>query len=133
MNEKMKILEMIENGTISPDEGAKLLASIEKDSVNAEINPPQKQVRASRKAMMMFKIYIRSNDGDKVNIQIPLEFAKIAMKSQNIGAMINNKKMNNLDLDIDWEMIEQLIAQGVTGKLVDIESADGDIVLISIE
>ena len=133
MNEKMKILEMIEKGTITPEEGAKLLASIEKETVTAEIYTPERKMNASKKAMMMFKVFVRTHDGDKVNVQIPLEFAKIAMKSQNINAIINNKKISDLDIDIDWEMIEQLISQGVTGKLVDIETKDGDIVLVSIE
>jgi len=133
MNETMKILEMIEKGTISPEEGAKLLASLEKETVTAEVYTPEKKMNASKKAMLMFKVFIRTNDGDKVNVQIPLEFAKIAMKTQNINAIISNKKINDLDIDLDWEMIEQLIHQGVTGKLVDIETKDGDIVLISIE
>jgi hypothetical protein len=133
MNETMKILEMIEKGTISPEEGAKLLASLEKETVTAEVYSSDTKMNASKKAMLMFKIFVRSADGDKINVQIPLEFAKIAMKTQNINAIVNNKKMNDLDIDLDWEMIEQLIHQGVTGKLVDIETKDGDIVLISIE
>jgi hypothetical protein len=133
MNETMKILEMIEKGTISPEEGAKLLASLEKETVTAEVYSSNTKMNASKKAMLMFKIFVRSADGDKINVQIPLEFAKIAMKTQNINAIVNNKKMNDLDIDLDWEMIEQLIHQGVTGKLVDIETKDGDIVLISIE
>ena len=77
----------------------------------------------------MFKIKILSGDGDKVNVQIPVEFAKVALSSGK-GFM----KMDKLEeFDLDFEAILEMIETGMNGKLVDIESADGDIVEIVIE
>lgn len=129
MNETMKILEMVENGLIKPDEAARLIKALEEPKAT-ETNP----VTPAKKALRMFKVYVLSNDGDKVNIQIPLEFAKIAMaKGGGKNILFNNSKLGNLDIDLDWDMIQDLIEQGATGNLVDIETNDGDIVRISIE
>ncbi len=123
--EKIKILEMIQSQTITPQEGAELLKALE--------DPKGNDLKIKKKeAFKMFKIRIKSSDGDKVNVQIPLEFAKVALRSQK-GIPNLSKKMENMDVDIDFEQILDLIEQGTDGKIVDIESGDGDTVQIYIE
>jgi hypothetical protein len=130
MNEKMKILEMVENGQISADEAAGLLKAL--DTAKASKSPSI--LPSKKKTLRMFKVYVLSNDGDKVNVQIPLEFAKIALaKGTANNIVFNNSKLGKLDIDLDWDMIQDLIEQGATGNLVDIETNDGDVVKISIE
>ncbi len=129
MNEKMKILEMVENGQISPEEAAKLLKALD-----TPFNSPTAPKAPKKQTLRMFKVYVLSHDGDKVNVQIPLEFAKLAMaKGAGKNIVFNNSKLGNLDIDLDWDMIQDLIEQGATGNLVDIETNDGDIVKVSIE
>ncbi len=123
--EKLKILEMIQQKTITPQEGAELLKALEKGD---QVNIPLKK----KEAFKMFKIRIKSSDGDKVNITIPLEFAKVALRSQK-GIPNLDKKINNMNVDIDFEHVLDLIEQGTDGKIVDIESGDGDKVEIYIE
>jgi hypothetical protein len=126
MNEKMKILEMLEKGTITPEEAADLLSALETSEISVFKTSSQPSAR-------MFKIQIISSDGDKVNVQIPLEFAKIAMRSQKQGLLLSHAKLNNMNVDVDWDLIMKMIDDGVIGELVNIESADGDIVRIVIE
>ncbi len=121
--EKLKILEMIQNKTITPKEGADLLSAL--DEKNESLKPPKKQ------AFKMFKIRIKSADGDKVNVQIPLEFAKVALASKKGIPKLD--KINEMDVDIDFNMILDMIEAGTDGKIVDIESNDGDIIEIVIE
>lgn len=122
MNDKLRILEMIESKTITAAEGADLLKALDKTEEKAVIRP-------KKDAFKMFKIKVLSADGDKVNVQIPVEFAKIALKSGK-GFM----KVDQIeDLNLDFDQILELIENGVDGKLVDIESADGDFVEIVIE
>ena len=125
--EKLKILEMIQNKIITPTEGADLLNALDKDE--------KIEAKAARKnAFKMFKIRILSNDGDRVNVQIPLEFAKVALKSQNKrGKVMKLDKLNDMNVDIDFDAILDLIESGTLGKIVDIESGDGDKVEIVIE
>ncbi len=123
--EKLKILEMIQQKTITPQEGAELLKALDKDTQT-------KMPSAKKDAFKMFKIRINSNDGDKVNISIPLEFAKIALRSRK-GIPNLDKKINNMNVDIDFEEILEMIDKGTDGKIVDIESGDGDKVEIYVE
>ena len=126
MNEKMKILEMVENGTLTPDEAAKLLSAVEESQAITVTQP-------TKRFSQMFKIQIKTNDGDKVNVQIPLEFAKIALRSQKHNILLSHTKLNDMNMDIDWDLIIKMIDEGVIGELVNIETADGDIVRIVIE
>lgn len=122
MNDKLRILEMIENKTITAAEGAELLKALDQNEDKAIIRP-------KKDAFKMFKIKVLSADGDKVNVQIPIEFAKVALSSGK-GFM----KMDQIEgLDLDIEQILEMIDTGMLGKIVDIESADGDIVEIIIE
>ncbi len=123
--EKLKILEMISSKVITPQEGAELLQALDKNE------RPSKAVR--KDAFKMFKIRILSADGDKVNVQIPLEFAKVALKSGGKKGIMKMNKLDEMDLDIDVDMILEMIEEGVLGKIVDIESGDGDKVEIVIE
>ena len=121
-DDRLRILEMIASKTITAAEGADLLKAID-DNPSSVVAKPKKQ------AFKMFKIKVLSAEGDKVNVQIPLEFARVALKSGK-GFM----KIDQIDgLDLDLELILDMIDSGTLGKIVDIESADGDTVEIIIE
>ncbi len=122
-DDRLRILEMIEKKTITAAEGAELLKALDNS------NSKESVISKTKNSFKMFKIKVLSADGDKVNVQIPLEFAKVALKSGK-GFM----KIDQIDdLDLDLELILDMIDSGTLGKIVDIESADGDIVEIIIE
>ena len=81
---------------------------------------------------LLLKIRIISDDGDKVNVNFPLSVAEILLKN---GAIIKSFGSNNSDAlkGVDFEQIITLVKEGAVGKLVDIESADGDKVEIWVE
>lgn len=121
MDDRMRILEMIEKKQITAAEGADLLKALDTGETT--------KITPKKEAFKMFRIKVLSKDGDKVNVQIPVEFAKVALKNGK-GFM----KMDQLgDLDLDVDMILEMIDSGTLGKIVDIESADGDTVEIVIE
>ncbi len=121
-DDRLRILEMIASKTITAAEGADLLKAVDD-------NPSPQVVKPKKQAFKMFKIKVLSADGDKVNVQIPLEFAKVALRSGK-GFM----KIDQLEgMDLDLELILDMIDSGTLGKIVDVESADGDIVEIIIE
>lgn len=121
-DDRLRILEMIQNKTITAAEGAELLKAL--DTADSKIQKVTK-----KNAFKMFKIKVISADGDKVNVQIPIEFAKVALKSGKGALKIDQLDGMNLDVDAILEMVDS----GMLGKIVDVESADGDIVEIIIE
>ncbi|MFW6298901.1 MAG: SHOCT-like domain-containing protein [Bacillota bacterium] len=124
--EKLRILEMVENKQITPQEGAELLKALGSGD-KKEDRPPKK------KAFRMFKIRILSSDGDKVNVQIPLEFAKMVLKSPGKKGIPKLDKLKEIDPDMEYDRIVDMIDAGMSGKIVDIQSENGDIVEIVIE
>ena len=118
--ERLKILDLLSKGVITSDQAEKLLSAMD---IKATLN---EEVIVKKKApFRMLKILIDSNDGDNVRVQIPIEFAKLLKTGK------FNVNLKQADLDID-ELLE-MIHSGASGELVNIQSADGDIVKIVVE
>lgn len=79
---------------------------------------------------MFLRVNILSKKGDKVKVNLPLALVKVFLDSGIELPQINGKDVLN---SIDFKQIFALIEQGVVGKLVEIESADGDIVEVWVE
>lgn len=87
---------------------------------------------------MLLKVRIKSKDGDKVNINLPLSIAELLIKNKE---MLMSKREVEGDgkqawealKSIDFEQIVSLVKSGVIGKLVEIESKDGDVVEVWVE
>ena len=79
---------------------------------------------------MIMRVVVNSSDGDKVRINLPLSVIKVALEMGISLAEVNgNDSLKNINL----EQIFHLVNQGVIGKLVEVESAEGDIVEVFVE
>lgn len=119
--ERMKILELLTKGLITADDAEKLLAAIGE-------TPEEKTdvVFAKKNQFRMLKVLVNSADGDEIKIELPIEFAKLLKsKKFNIDAID--------DMDIDVDMLIEMINSGVIGEIVNVKSADGDIVRVVVE
>ncbi len=78
---------------------------------------------------LVFRINIRSTDGDKVKVNLPLPLVMIALETG------FTPKVDGRDVlkDIDFKKIIEMVEQGIIGKIVEIESKEGDIVEIVVE
>ncbi len=121
MNDAMMWLDKISNSE----------ASVEDVKKGLEEQGEEKEPVKVKKNLLgkMLKIQIVSNDGDKVNVQVPVKLAKLlpAFKTK-----LQNKNVF-ADADVDIEEIIEMIEQGLEGELVNIESKDGDRVRIVVE
>jgi len=123
--ERMKILDLLAKGVISADEAEKLLGAMNTPELNFGEQVVIPGVPSKKFPFRMLRIYVDSKDGDVVKIQIPIEFAKL-LKT---GKFNVNLQQSDIDIDAILEMINQ----GFVGELVNVESADGDIVKIVVE
>lgn len=80
--------------------------------------------------LMLLKINIASADGDRVKVNLPLSIIKLCLDSGKELPSING--INALK-NIDFNQIFMMIESGVIGKLIEIESADGDNISIFVE
>ncbi len=123
--EKIKILEMIKNGKITPEEGIELLDALN-DSETSKV------VQLSPKLSERMLVVKVNGPGQKVNVNVPLNLLKVASKFVNMGMGFipaeARREMENKGIDIskfDFEELVDLFDRGLTdGKLVDVESED---------
>lgn len=112
IDEKRQILTMVREGKISVDEGLKLLEALESSA------PGQPGgAGAGRPAKMLRVRVFDAEDNTKVNVNIPLALAKVAMKfiPKNVADEIKEQ-------DIDLDEILASITDATMGKIVDIDS-----------
>lgn len=80
---------------------------------------------------MLLKIRV-SSEGDKVKLNLPLSIVKIALEMGSINGMFG-KNCGEVMKEIDFNSIFAMAEQGVMGKILEVESDDGDIVEIFVE
>ena len=88
---------------------------------------------AERKSLdeLTLRVYVNSADGDRVKVNLPMRLVKVCLEmgvdvSGNVGG---SDALKNLDV----EKIVALAEQGAIGKLVEVETGDGDTVEVVVE
>jgi len=121
--ERMKILNMIREGKISAEEGAKLLSALG-DTEKASRVPSTRTTGEPR----WFRVRVTDlvNGKTKVSVNIPIGLMEWGMQ---IGAQFAPEVA-----DLDFEQLKEMLQSGVEGKVVDvIDEEDGEHVEIFIE
>ena len=80
---------------------------------------------------LTLRIRVNSAQGDKVRVNLPMSLVKVCLE---LGVEVSPQMtgiegMKNLDMN----KIMALVERGLIGKLVEVESADGDIVEVVVE
>ena len=122
MNEDMsRILKMVQEGKIDSDKATELL-----EALNS--HPVFDQMKKGDINDKMLKIRVISGENDKVNVNLPIKFIK------NVLGACGKIPISADGMDkIDVKLIADAIENGIEGKIVDVKSANGDIVEVSIE
>ena len=79
----------------------------------------------------MLRVKVNSADGDKIRVNLPFALLK-AMSGTGMDIAASVSGMDALK-GIDLNQILTLVENGTVGKLVEVESADGDTVEIVVE
>lgn len=90
---------------------------------------PQEQ----RKSLdeLTLRIKADTGEGDKVRVNLPMSLVKVGLE---IGMDMSGSISGMESLKgVDFSKLIELVERGVIGKLVEVESADGDIVEIVVE
>ena len=79
---------------------------------------------------MMLRVVVDSHAGDKVRVNLPMALVQAAME---VGMAMPEINGSDALKNIDWKQILELVRHGAVGNLVEVESADGDVVRIFVE
>lgn len=114
-------------------------ATEEKEEIPAEEKQPEpvETETESKKnldnANLFLKVKVLSQQGDKVNIKLPVSLLK-SLKGVLGSVLLNSDMTGGIDLSsIDLDMIFELVDRGVIGDIVDVSTQNGDIVKICVE
>jgi len=85
---------------------------------------------------LILRISVDSVDGDRVRVNLPLAIVKAALDiglavPQLVNAVGEDGK--NALANVDWMQLFAMAEKGVIGKLVEVESKDGDSVSVTVE
>jgi hypothetical protein len=120
VEERMKILKMIEEGKVSAEEGAKLLSAL------ASANRPLGGLAASGAKWLRVRVTDVASGRSKATVQIPITLIDAGMK---IGAHFA-PEIDGVNMD---ELMNAL-RSGMTGKIIDVvDDEDGEHVEIFVE
>ena len=82
---------------------------------------------------MMLRIVVDSDEGDKVRVNLPMTLVKMGMELGIVSIPGINGEAGSILQNVDLSKLLSMVEQGLIGKLVEVESADGDIVEIVVE
>ncbi len=123
VEERMKILKMIEEGKISAEEGAKLLSALSEGRTAGGAAAPR-GAHAGR--MLRIRVTDVASGRSKASVQIPLALVDAGMK---IGAHFAPEVEG-----VDMSNVIEALRSGVTGKIIDVvDEEDGEHVEIFVE
>ncbi|KAA3648011.1 MAG: hypothetical protein DWQ07_03195 [Chloroflexi bacterium] len=115
--ERMKILQMVQDNKISAEDGAKLLAALSGNQQKSST------VRQGEGRYMRVRVTDSRSGKTKVSVNLPLGLVDAGL---NIAS--------NFVPDIGVEDVSEAIKSGMTGKIVDVhDEEDGEHVEIFIE
>lgn len=138
MNEEIsRILKMVEEGKIDSEKAMQLIEALKgesKEFVTLEKSPLKNNSQSNSKfKVKMLRIKVRSKENDIVNINLPLAFVSGMIKTFGKIPNVDVKGMNDIDMEAMTQTILDAIDGGIGGKIVDIQTGDGDVVEIVIE
>lgn len=135
--EELQILEMVKDGTVTPEQGAELLSALK--------NPTSSLPLTHGGKPQFVRVHVNVNEKDgkgdqvEVNCNLPIALADLALK------MAENAKITKdgqtIDIGdyvkqiggVDLAGILQMVKEGAQGKLVDVNVSEDDGAKVKVE
>lgn len=111
-NERLQILKLVQEGKVTPDEATKLLHALEGKGGESAV------ATGSGK---LLRIRVTEGGGTKVNVNLPMSLVEAAVA---IGVkFVPEEELRGIDINALLEAIRQ----GVTGKIVEVDSEEAKV------
>jgi hypothetical protein len=144
MNEhRMKVLEMLSAGKISVEEAERLIERLDGSPAPDEEGAPSlaealatpAAERRPPKRPKFLRVCVLSEDGDKVNVRVPLALVRAGIKMKALLPQHAREAMEQQGIDlsaVSGENIEELV-EAIAELSVDVDSEKGDKVRVFCE
>jgi len=125
--ERLKILQMIQEGKITAEEGAKLLSALASSGGERIRRSPNMSSRTGRARWLRVRVTDIASGKSKVNVNLPLSLLEA-------GINIAGHFAEDIDVDDFMGAINEAVDENMTGKIIDVlDSEDGEHVEIFID
>jgi hypothetical protein len=127
-DEISRVLTLVEEGKIDKEKASELISILQGNNQPESVTI-KKEVSYGTK---MLKIRVTSEQGDNVNVNLPINLVKAVLKvGTNIAEKIPEAEKYVKDINVD--LLIEAIENELDGEIVDITSANGDKVFVVIE
>ena len=124
--ERLKILKMIQEGTISAEEGAKLLKALTSSSQST--TPRRSTIQVGGARWLRVRVTDMATGKSKVNVNLPLKLVDAGI---NIAAQFVPE---DIVLDGIMTAVKEAIGDNMVGKIIDVvDGEDGEHIEVIIE
>lgn len=118
-----RILKMVEEGKIDSAKAAELIEALNNKSENVEV-----KTASTDYGDKMLKVNVISKEGDNVHVKLPVKVIRALG-----NAVVKMPGISDKVGEIDMDMILKALDSEVIGKIVDVQSANGDFVEVVVE
>ena len=130
--ERLKILEMIANKQVTPEEGARLLEAVVAPEEAPKPPAPPAPVKVEAKAPIVsrssngegakrLRIHVVEGKGTKVNVNLPLSLMEVGLRFG--GRFVDELK----DFDNEIQLLMEAVRNDVVGKIVEVDDEDSHV------
>lgn len=127
-DERMKILQMIQDGKISAEDGAKLLSALSKSATRSKpYKSPTISTRRGAAKWLRVRVTDMRTGKAKVNVNLPLSLLEAGMS-------IAGHFADDINVDDIISAISEAVDENMRGKIIDVlDEEDGEHVEIFID
>ncbi|KGK86215.1 hypothetical protein DP73_17100 [Desulfosporosinus sp. HMP52] len=139
-SEKMKILEMVQEGKLTAVEGLDLLKAVDEGNSYKTSTQIFERDFVKKEGERFLRVRVQGEKTLKVNVNVPLTLIRSASKivvyamsfvPEDKKAELEKKGLDLTDLDV--EGLARIIEESLDGKIVDVEVADPEEGRIKVE
>ena len=133
-NDRRKVLEMLAEGKISPDDAERLLAKLSESESDAG-GEAEAGAGGAKRPLKYLRVVVNSEDGDRVNIRVPIPLVRTGLMLTTVipaGASEELKRQGEDLSGLSGLKGEELI-EALRDLDVDVDSGDGDTVRVFCE
>lgn len=124
MDERLRILKMVEEGTITAEQAAELMNAM---GVNEEMSMAKNSYDKK-----LFRVIVDGITGDKVNVQFPVGAIKRILKAT--GRLpISDQRLEGVDIAAMMEAISECLEDEIEGDFVNVKAADGTTIRVFVD
>jgi hypothetical protein len=133
----LKILEMVADGKLTAEDAARLFDKLTDANPTSGIaGGAGRESTVPRTGKLKYlRVLVDSEDGDKVNIRVPLALVRTGIKLSTMVPEGANRKLaeKGVDLSALGGLAEEELIEALRELTVDVDSSDGDTVRVFCE